>query len=142
MKTKYQTSWYALLVLLAAISVIASTGTRAWSADWRGPYQRRAGMLTREQENRLDKFLRNHPGVARDLQRNPNLANDRSYLRKHDDFREFLSDHAGIREAFGSNPSTVMSSQGYDGPHRSWNRDRWSSDRDRWSWDRDRWRGP
>jgi phage-related protein len=132
MTSKYQGSLYALVVLLAAISVTASSEAPAWSADWKGPYHRRAGMLTRAQESRLDQFLRNHRGVARDLQRNPDLANDRSYLRRHDDFREFLSDHAGIRAAFRANPSAAMSSHGYAGPGGSWDRDRWSSDRDRW----------
>lgn len=131
MKTRYQASLYASIVLLAAIAVTASSGHLAWSAEWRGPHHG-AGYMTREQENRLDQFLRNHPRVARDLERNPNLANDRNYLRKHDDFRDFLSNHGGIRAAFRDNPSAVMSRQGYGGPRRSWDRNRWSADRDRW----------
>ena len=132
MKNNSRRTVYGLAVLVVAMFMPLSAGTLAWGADWRWPYPQRASILTREQENRLQQFLRNHPNVYRDLQRNPNLANERSYLRRHGDFREFLSDHGGIRAAFRANPSAVMASVGYGGPHRSWDRDRWSSDRDRW----------
>lgn len=125
MKNKNQRSMYALAVLLATLSVTMFAGTLAWGRDWNGPYQRRANILTREQDNRLQAFLRNHPGVHRDLQRNPDLANDRSYLRSHDDFREFLSDHPRIRAAFRTDPAAVMASQGSFGPRRTWNWEQW-----------------
>jgi len=126
MKNKARFSKYTLALLLAATSITVTAGSLARAAwDWRGPYSRRAGLLNREQENRLQQFLRHHQGVSRDLQRDPQLANDRSYLRRHDDFRDFLSDHPGIRDAFRTDPYAVMGTRGYYGtPPRTFGRER------------------
>ena len=127
MKNKAHLSKYALALLLAATSVTVNATSLAQAAwDWRGPYPRRASLLSPEQDSHLQHFLRNHQNVYHDLQRNPQLANDRNYLRRHDDFREFLSDHPGIRSAFRTDPYAVMGSKGYFGPPpRTWGGERW-----------------
>ena len=136
MKNNAHLSKYALALVLAATSVTVTAGSLARGAwDWRGPYSRRASLLNRDQENRLQQFLRHHQGVYRDLQRDPQLANDRSYLRRHDDFREFLSVHPGIRDAFRTDPYTVMGMREYYGASpRNPSREGWRN------WGRERWR--
>jgi len=127
MNNKHCLRKYALAFWLAATSITVSAGTYAWAAwDWRTPYPSRASLLTPEQSNHLQHFLRNHQNIYRDLQRNPQLANDWSYLRRHDDFRNFLSDHSGIRNAFRTDPYAVMGTRGYSAPApRAWGRERW-----------------
>jgi len=126
MKKKTRLSMYSLALLLMTTCVTVTAGTTALAAgDWRWPYPRRAAILTREQDNRLQQFLRNHRDVYRDLERNPELANDWHYLRRHDDFREFLSDHPGIRAAFRTDPFAVMRPLGHTGPRRTWDHREW-----------------
>ncbi|MGH7949509.1 MAG: hypothetical protein ACREQF_09815 [Candidatus Binataceae bacterium] len=69
----------------------------------------------------FDKFLDNHPQVAKDLARNPNLVNNPNYLKDHDEFREFLKGHPNLRESLRDNPD-----QWLRGVH---NYDRWREHR-------------
>ena len=57
---------------------------------------------------RLERFLDDHPWVARDLQRDPALANDVRYLDEHRSLREFLADHPDVRRALWADPHAVL----------------------------------
>ena len=76
----------------------------------------------------MDRFLDQHPDVAKSLEKKPQLINDNGYLNRHKDLQEFLSEHPGVREEFRENPSYFMSrEQRFEAT----NRDRDFVDRDR-----------
>jgi phage-related protein len=56
----------------------------------------------------FDRFLDDHPWVARDLQRDPTLANDPGYLEDHRSLREFLDDHPAVRRELHRDPYAVL----------------------------------
>ena len=64
--------------------------------------------LSRGEVRELDRFLDDHPWVARDLRRDPSLVNDRRYLDDHRSLREFLTDHPSIRRALRDDPWAVL----------------------------------
>jgi hypothetical protein len=68
------------------------------------------------------RFLYNHPGIARDLERNPDLIRNRRYLDRHDDLREFLRDHPNVAREYLSRSYPVRSRY-----------DRWDNNRG-WGW--------
>ncbi|HLW82521.1 MAG TPA: hypothetical protein VKS20_10830 [Candidatus Acidoferrales bacterium] len=68
--------------------------------------------LTRGEVASMDQFLDSHPDIAKQLQANPSLINNVSYLSKHPALRAFLSDHAQVREEFTENPSLFMQREG------------------------------
>jgi phage-related protein len=57
---------------------------------------------------RFDRFLDDHPWVARDLQRDPTLANDDRYLDDHRSLREFLAKYPGVRRELRQDPYAVL----------------------------------
>lgn len=57
---------------------------------------------------RFDRFLDDHPWVARDLQRDPTLANDDGYLDEHRSLHEFLDDHPDVRRELRQDPYAVL----------------------------------
>jgi len=45
----------------------------------------------------MDRFLDNHPNVARQLHENPSLINDREFVNNHPGLREYLQNHPDAR---------------------------------------------
>ena len=82
-----------LLGLGGAPAAVACAGEVAWDAA------------------RFDRFLDDHPWVARDLQRDPTLANDDGYLDEHRSLREFLDGHPDVRRALRADPHAVLRHQ-------------------------------
>ena len=68
--------------------------------------------LTRGEVTSMDRFLDSHQDVEKQLQANPSLINNVSYLSKHPALRAFLSSHAQVREEFTENPSLFMQREG------------------------------
>jgi nucleoside phosphorylase len=68
--------------------------------------------LTRGEVASMDQFLDSHQDIEKQLQRNPSLINNVSYLKKHAQLRAFLSDHPQVREEFTENPSLFMQREG------------------------------
>jgi hypothetical protein len=54
------------------------------------------------QDADFNKFLSNHPGVASQLQANPNLINDPAFRHAHPDLQEYLQNHQRVSEAVRS----------------------------------------
>ena len=69
------------------------------------------------QEN-FNRFLNNHPNVASELAKNPNLVNDEKFLATHPGLQKFLETHPGVQKQVASSPGAVTNSGG----HYEWNR--------------------
>jgi phage-related protein len=85
------------LAIVAALVVAGSGGTASAYDD-----------TSLEAARRFDGFLDDHPWVARDLQRDPSLANDPGYLEDHRSLREFLEEHPTVRGELRRDPYAVL----------------------------------
>jgi len=56
----------------------------------------------------FDQFLDAHPDVARNLQENPSLASDATFLNNHTQLKDFLSAHTQIGTELNTSPSRFM----------------------------------
>src|SRR5439155_17086570 len=68
--------------------------------------QRGMNATTEELQN-FDDFLDSHPQIAKDLSKNPALANDEKYLQSHPQFAEFLKAHGGVQRELSENPGRL-----------------------------------
>src|SRR5262249_31488362 len=66
------------------------------------------GDITRGEVARFDNFLDSHPGVERELRKDPRLIDDPAYMSRHPELREFLASHPGVREEIRENPKAFM----------------------------------
>jgi hypothetical protein len=95
---------------------------------------------------RFNRFLKNHPQIARDLRRNPNLIYDPNYRAQHPDLKNFLANHKDIWASI-KNQRYVYSPSGGWGAYNSqsqWRNFNWWSENGDWddnhNWhDRDWW---
>jgi hypothetical protein len=53
---------------------------------------------------RFQEYLSRHPGVRRDLNRNPDLINDPQFVRKHPELHEFMENHRKVRNTVEDRP--------------------------------------
>jgi len=73
---------------------------------------------TRAEMARFGQFLDDHPGLARELARDPSRMNDPGYVDRHRELREFLQSHPAVRDRLGDNPAAFFGWYGsYDGYH-------------------------
>jgi hypothetical protein len=72
------------------------------------PVRAQDNDINRTELNNFDQYLDDHPGVARQLQRNPSLINDPTFLSQHPDLQTFLNNHPGVREEIKENPRQFM----------------------------------
>src|SRR5262249_16136593 len=64
--------------------------------------------LTKQEIKTWDSFLYSHPGIAQDLQKDPQKVNDPGWISRHPELESFLADHPKVREELKENPSKVM----------------------------------
>ncbi len=72
------------------------------------PVRAQDNDINRTELTNFDQYLDDHPGVARQLQRNPSLINDPTFLSHHPDLQTFLNNHPGVREEIKENPRQFM----------------------------------
>jgi hypothetical protein len=60
-------------------------------------------QLSKEQSDRMDKFLDKHQDVAKDLHNDPTLIGDDKYLDHHKDLRKFFDQNPGLRNELAEN---------------------------------------
>ncbi|MGB6075938.1 MAG: hypothetical protein WBG29_09905 [Candidatus Acidiferrales bacterium] len=56
----------------------------------------------------MGKFLDSHPDITKQLEANPSLIDNKSYLQNHTQLQEFLSSHPQVEEAADRNPTRFM----------------------------------
>lgn len=64
--------------------------------------------ITRAQLANMDGFLDRHPEIAEQLQKDPSLIDNRSFVENHPALKEFLTDHPQLKKAFDKNPNAFM----------------------------------
>ena len=60
--------------------------------------------LTRREVASMDQFLDSHQDIERQLEQNPSLINDQTFLQNHPGLQSFLKDHPQIQAEFAENP--------------------------------------
>ncbi|MSP37148.1 MAG: hypothetical protein EXR70_01485 [Deltaproteobacteria bacterium] len=88
----------ALLIVSLMVALVGSVGP-AWSSH----------EHIRNEINLFHDFLLNHPKVSAELRHNPNLANNKKYLAKHEDLAKFLKRHPDVKRELINHPSRVFS---------------------------------
>lgn len=63
---------------------------------------------TRAELAKYDEFMDHHLRLEQQLNKNPNLVNNPSFVKNHPEFREFLQNHPGVREEMKENPKAFM----------------------------------
>jgi phage-related protein len=64
--------------------------------------------INRVELDNLDRYLDEHPEVARELAARPGLADNRQYLAQHPELQSFLVRHPGVWSQFQNNPKWLM----------------------------------
>jgi hypothetical protein len=54
--------------------------------------------------------LGTHSGIAKQLSKNPSLANDQRYLQKHPEFQDYLKSHPEVQTQLTQDPHGFMKS--------------------------------
>ncbi len=96
-----------ITLCLAAGLVASAPAQSPTAAPWPSPT---AGDrdINRTELNNFDRYLDDHPEVARDLKNNPNLINNPNWLAQHPSTKQFLNNHPGVREEATENPTQFM----------------------------------
>ncbi len=71
-------------------------------------FDRNDNDITRTELRNVDNYLDRHPEVAKELERNPRLVDDRGYLARHPEFKEWLDHHPNSRAELRENPKAFM----------------------------------
>jgi len=56
------------------------------------------------------EFLSAHSGIAKQLSKDPSLANDQRYLKKHPEFQDYLKSHPGVQTQLTQDPHGFLKS--------------------------------
>jgi phage-related protein len=105
---KRQIHWRQLLVIAVMALGLGAATTRI-------AFAQQSRMRAEMQEFHV--FLRNHPNVSAQLQRNPRLVANEHYLEEHPALRTFLRQHPGVRREILDHPSAAFN-YGYWDDHR------------------------
>jgi hypothetical protein len=86
------------------------------SERFEGPEARRpAGDrdldIARGERAGLDMFLDNHSDIARQLSKDPSLADNPQYVKAHPELQQFLQTHPELRAELSENPQSVLGAE-------------------------------
>jgi hypothetical protein len=70
-------------------------------------YMQQQSATAQEFEN-FDDFLDSHPQIAKDLSKNPSLANDEEYCKRHPQLAKFLQQHGGVKRELIEHPERFI----------------------------------
>jgi len=68
----------------------------------------RNGGRRQEEMAKFDQFLGGHREVAEQLRRNPELANDPTFLKNHPGLETYLQQHPMVKEDLAQNPNALL----------------------------------
>jgi phage-related protein len=57
---------------------------------------------------KFDQFLDSHPETAEQLRKDPSLVNNREFIEKHENLKEFLAQNPGVQDEIRENPNAFM----------------------------------
>jgi hypothetical protein len=63
---------------------------------------------TRDELASFNRFLDSHREIGEQLRKDPNLIDNRDFVRNHPALQDYLRDHPGVREAIRQNPDAFM----------------------------------
>jgi hypothetical protein len=100
-----------ILLTVLLVAALAATAAAQSPTAAPGPSSTVAGDrdVTKTELHNFDRYLDEHPGIARELRNDPNLINNPSWLAQHPDTQKFLHDHPGVNDEFRENPNQFMS---------------------------------
>jgi hypothetical protein len=64
--------------------------------------------ITRREVVDMGQFLKDHPEVAEQLQKDPKLIDNQRFVDAHPQLRQFLAEHPHVREQFDEHPYAFM----------------------------------
>jgi len=64
--------------------------------------------INRTELNNFDRYLDDHPEVARELRNNPRLIDNPNWLAQHPSTQQFLNSHPGVRQQLAENPNRFV----------------------------------
>jgi hypothetical protein len=77
----------------------------------------RDDRASRMQLTDLDEFLDKHPEIAEQLQKNPSLIDNKSFVQNHAALQQFLTNHPQLTAELEENPNAIMREEDrYDHP--------------------------
>ena len=64
--------------------------------------------INRTELNNFDRYLDDHPEVARELRNKPSLIDNPNWLAQHPSTQQFLNNHPGVRQQLAQNPNRFV----------------------------------
>jgi hypothetical protein len=71
-------------------------------------FDRQQDDITRRDLEGMGNFLNSHPEIAEQLRKDPSLIDNRDWVAKHPELREYLQSHPQVAEAFRAHPDAFM----------------------------------
>jgi hypothetical protein len=97
----------------AFIALILTTSLLGLSSQaWSDHYTQMRGEVAQ-----FHSFMLKHPSVSTDLQKNPQLVNNRKYLDKHEEVKKFLKQHPAVKQEIAEHPRRVFGRYYIDDRH-------------------------
>ena len=76
--------------------------------DERGNGNGNGNDITRREVVEMGQFLKDHPEVAEQLQKDPRLIDNEKFVNDHPQLHQFLAEHPHVREQFDEHPNAFM----------------------------------
>lgn len=67
-----------------------------------------ATHITHRDIQAFNRYLDRHPKMARELRKDPSLANDPNFLAKHPGLQKYLTKHPAVASTLKENPQALM----------------------------------
>src|SRR5215472_5915165 len=90
-----------------ALLLALSAGATALPAP-QSPQENQNPDLTRQELAAFDRFVDQHPDVAKQLHNNPSVSGNEEFLENHAHLRDFLDDHPEVREEITATPGPFL----------------------------------
>ena len=105
MKPKLTTALFAALPLAGSLCLTSvASADRDYS---RSSYSE--DQVSGKDLRSFERYLDSHDETARALRQNPDLINDRRFVRDHDALKDWLDDHSDAAEAIRADPHRYLS---------------------------------